>query len=454
MTPLPAENPDATTTDDAVRRFPEGSALSVAAILGAVIVLAALLLGRSLFANSGETVEITADEITATTVSPDNAPEPDIGTDTQDDEEAEPEPSESDVEPDPEVEPDTDGEDVPLAVCPDGVDSLICDAAAYVQQVRGRAFKTFPTVEIMTDTDFDAALLADFGEYEEELAADEVVLSALGLIDPDVSYVQLFRDALEVGVVGFYDPDTGQLVLRGEDLGLYAQNVLVHELTHALDDQWFDLGRDVGDAEAEYGFSAVIEGNASRVDQQWRATLDANEQALLLQEELGALSPADLQRYLALPVILQQLQLSPYQDGGIYIDDLLQAGGEEAVDQALTTPPSSSEEVLHPLTDRERDPEIDIEQPPAAGEVVTEGRLGELLIRLWLGRVAGDGWGGDRFVAWSQNGQNCLTVDIAADSERDLTDISTAAEIWAADQPDRRSVSAIAADLVRISGCQ
>lgn len=437
-----------------MRRFPEGPALSVAAILGAVIVLAALLLGRSLFADSDSTVEITADEITATTVSPDNAPEPDTGTDTQDDVEPEPDEPEAEVEPDAQDDDDADAADVPLAICPDGVDSLICDAAAYVQQVRGRPFKTFPTVEIMTDTDFDAALLADFGEYEKELADDEVVLSALGLLDPGVSYVQLFRDALEVGVVGFYDPDNGQLVLRGEDLGLYAQSVLVHELTHALDDQWFDLGREVGDAEAEYGFSAVIEGNASRVDQQWVAALDANDRALLLQEELSALSPADLQRYLALPVILQQLQISPYQDGGVYIEDLLQAGGEEAVDEALTTPPSSSEEVLHPLTDREQDPEIGVEQPPAAGEVVTEGRIGELLIRLWLGRVAGDGWGGDHFVAWTQDGQNCLTVDIAADTARDLADISSAAEIWAAEQPDRRSVTTATESLVRISGCQ
>ena len=39
------------------------------------------------------------------------------------------------------------------------------------------------------------------------------------------------------GVVGFYDPVTKVLKVRGTDLTPYRREVIAHELTHALDDQ-------------------------------------------------------------------------------------------------------------------------------------------------------------------------------------------------------------------------
>jgi len=80
--------------------------------------------------------------------------------------------------------------------------------------------------------------------------------------------VQEERTLLTAGVVGFYDPETKQLVVRGTDTTPFTRRVLAHELTHALDDQHFDLNRqqlDKADDETGFGFSALVEGNARRV---------------------------------------------------------------------------------------------------------------------------------------------------------------------------------------------
>src|SRR5204862_679931 len=69
-------------------------------------------------------------------------------------------------------------------------------------------------------------------------------------------------------VVGFYDPDTGRLVYqRSGALGLEERFVLAHELTHAIDDQHFDLSRLDGLArscadEASSAALGAVEGSA------------------------------------------------------------------------------------------------------------------------------------------------------------------------------------------------
>lgn len=422
------------------KRFPEGALLVAAALLGAAMVLAALTLGRQ---RLGDGDDLRQGE---SAVSPDEdsslppltrAP---LGTLPQP---TPPPPAEEEVD------------IVPLG-CPEGTQPEICEAARFVQLERNRPFKTFPVVEVMVNDDFDQALLSDFDDYRADIEAGEVALKALGLLDPDVSLAEVYQDSLTAGAVGFYDADTEQLVVRGDQLDLFGEAILVHEFTHALDDQWFDLGRVMGDDEAEYGFSAVIEGNATRVEEAWRAELDPGQQRQLERDELAALSSEDLATYDELPSIVQELDLSPYTDGFIFMRSVAAAGGEEAVDAALVDPPGTSEEILDLGTDRSVDAEVILDPPPAGGQVVDEGRLGELLTRLWLGRLAASGWGGDYYVAWIDgDGRRCIIVDMVSDTEADRDDLRAAAEAWVAEGADRATdtVPVESGSALRVTGC-
>src|SRR5690606_38478238 len=76
-----------------------------------------------------------------------------------------------------------------------------------------------------------------------QVRAAELALKKLGLVPADFSYRPFFVALMKEQVAGAYDPQARQLVLPDwVDIGAQAP-ILVHELTHALQDQHFDLRR-------------------------------------------------------------------------------------------------------------------------------------------------------------------------------------------------------------------
>lgn len=435
----------------------DGILVAVAALLGAVVVLGGLV-GFQLFRSGDADEVVAADGNRSSSQTTEPAEDTEAGGADSDQEDAEPEPledqGEGDLVPGEAAPP---GEPVETVPCPQEYSDVICDAAEFVQQARGRPFKEFPVIELLENDQFDEDLLEGFEESRADLEEDEKLLKALGLIEADLDLFTTFESLLEVGVVGFYDPEDGRLVVRGGDFDLYGQSILVHELVHAFDDQWFDLNRDdFENDDAEYGFLAVVEGNASYVEEQWRLGLNDRDLALLREQELGSIAPEDLDRLLSLPEILLELQSSPYLDGERYVADLIEDGGAELVDERLADPPETSEEVLHPNSRPDLLSTPRLERPDVDGSVLHEDRLGEIIIRLWLGERAATGWGNDVSVTWESGGQTCTTVDIATDSEQDQEELEQAAGQWVQGDEDLRTVETVqgaAGPLVRVTGC-
>jgi hypothetical protein len=440
--------------------------VSVAALAGAVAVLAGLI-GFQRWQNIGDGAQVSTSDAaeaaptttttTTTTTGSSTESAPDAGAGPGSTLASPPDPQpDSEPGPQPDLEAESEQATVETLACPTQYEAVICEAAEFVQQVRQRPFKRFPTVELLDDREFDQALVEDLDQSRPDLERSERLLKSLGLIPLDLNLYDTFEALLESGVVGFYDPESERLVVRGGELDLYGQLILVHELVHAFDDQWFDLDRDEFTDDAEYGFLAVVEGNASRVEQRWRERLTPEQAVELNQQELTALSPSDLSFLLSLPEVILTLQLSPYQDGQIYVERLHQLGGEPAIDEKLLTPPASSEEVLHADTPPDALTVVPVDVPPAVGLLIDDGTIGELLLESWLGPTAAAGWGGDRYVTWDAGTQTCFTVDLAADTATDLEEMDQAARRWAADLPDGRTVETVESGtltLVRVSGC-
>lgn len=106
---------------------------------------------------------------------------------------------------------------------------------------RGAKFTTPPDVEFKDDAEFEKGLLADFDEQREDLEDAQVLYHALGLLPADVDLAETMKSALGLGVVGYYDPETKEMVVRGTEITPYVRTVLAHELTHAFDDQRYNL---------------------------------------------------------------------------------------------------------------------------------------------------------------------------------------------------------------------
>lgn len=340
---------------------------------------------------------------------------------------------------------------------------LVDELQAYVAEARGLEFLRDVEIELADDAAFQARLLEDFEDDADEIAKVEVFYKALGLLEPDADLLEELRGIYSAGVLGFYDPETDELVVRGTALTPYVRQTIVHELVHALDDQHFELDRDDEYDERKdeigSGFSAVVEGNARRIEQEW---LDEQPEAVQEQAKAEEEAFADGIDVDAFPEILLFEIGAPYELGRILVDALVGEGGQRAVDAALQDPPTTTEQVLFPPLYRERHPRVEVPPPPADGELVDDGVVGTLF---WFGLfTTGDtamgaqdafaavqGWGGDWAVTWQAGDAACVRIDAVGDTQEDTDELETALRAWA-----EESVAAeisIVDERVRVDSC-
>lgn len=350
------------------------------------------------------------------------------------------------------------GDDVPASAAE--LEAVVEELSAEVAELRGRPFLAPVAVELLDGEAFTQRLLEDLAEEDaEQLARTGEALVAMGLLEPDTDLEQVLRSFLGEGVLGFYDPETGELVVRGAAVTPALRSTIVHELVHAHDDQHFELHRpevDEADDERALAFAALVEGNALRVQQAWEATLSRGELAELLLEQLAAGAEVDLDDVPA--VVVEQLQM-PYLAGLAMVQALVEEGGEARVDEAFTDPPTTSEQVLHPERLLAGEGAQAVALPPADGEVLDQGAYGELMVRLTLeseldedqAREAAEGWGGDAYVTWADGDATCVRSTFRMDTSRDLRELVAAWEAWAQAHGDAEVGAA--PDAVTVTAC-
>lgn len=225
-----------------------------------------------------------------------------------------------------------------------------------VQRLRSLSFDEEPSPEFLDDARITERLAAEVREeYDEgDAEADQRMLAALGAVPPGLDLIELQTDLLTSQVAGFYDPETGELVVRADasDEGLdpATQSTLAHELEHALADQAFDLPvdvtEDVSDSDAALAALSVVEGDATLTQQQFTLVGMTVAEQLGLNTDPGALAAqrqlADVPHYLA-----QSLQF-PYLAGLRFTCARYLHGGWDAVDAVYDALPTTSAEIVDP----------------------------------------------------------------------------------------------------------
>jgi hypothetical protein len=193
------------------------------------------------------------------------------------------------------------------------------------------------------------------------------------------------------------------------------ESLLTHELTHALQDQHFDLlklltAKPYSFDRAEAAF-AVVEGDAMNVQ---RRTERGAAWSRVTPEDAARIEDARFASYRSefgalFPPLLTETFIFRYRDGARLVETARRRGGERAVDELFARPPASSEQVLHPekyfANEAPREINFDEEGFASVGwNVATSTPLGELgargLLLKSLSRTdaerAASGWGGDR----------------------------------------------------------
>jgi len=221
-----------------------------------------------------------------------------------------------------------------------------------------------------------------------------------------------------------------------------------HEMTHALEDQRYDLdgriAKLIDDDDASFALSALIEGSATKA----AATYVANGIAAktFSQDQLAAMSAGvESERLDAMPAVMRRQLLGPYVLGVTFL-----ARGN--VDAAWARPPRSSEQILHP--DKYWNPKLRDEPKPvsipdsarAFGEGwkrAGSGVLGELTLGSLVGaatpaaadlatgsvawtNAAASGWGGDRFELWTNGVASIVLLATVWDTPKDASEFAAA----------------------------
>jgi hypothetical protein len=325
-------------------------------------------------------------------------------------------------------------------------EAVVDEIEHFVEDERGLSFQRPPIVQLADDQEFEDALLADFDEDADALALAGRTLEAIGLLEPGTDLVATYRTLLGAGVVGFYDPETERLLVRGTSTSPYVRTVIAHELTHALDDQHFDLSRpdlDESHDEQGVGFSALVEGDAVHVEDAYRATFTPAEEEAAAQEELALGTDP---RLFDVPLPLIEALQMPYTAGPDLVSAILGAGGQPRLDTSFAVPPITSEQMLDPDAYLEGEGPVALPTPTPDGPETDHGVLGALGIAQLLGKgpllnpgpldPAVVGWGGDQYVTWiGPEGQACLRAAIVGDTPEDTAELLDALQRWTTTTP-------------------
>ena len=278
------------------------------------------------------------------------------------------------------------------------------------------------------------------GELEQVEAVDQ----HLGLLGTDQHLAAIMSRLYEQQIAGFYDPRSktftvskdapggGIMVqLLGWFTGHYpvAELLIGHELTHALQDQYFGIPvapEPLLDSHSDRLLAqrAVFEGDATLAGFAHILGGHLDGSALdLIMDALAGL-PAQLARDLPdVPLLLRTPLAFQYDEGTHFAARAFQRGGWPEIDRAHRDPPTSTEQVLHPERYFDQRDVPLLVRLAAFGRLeatgwtpILEDTIGELGIRVLLSRVgpapaasAADGWNGDRLRAY-QRDQQILSV--------------------------------------------
>jgi len=286
------------------------------------------------------------------------------------------------------------------------------------------------------------------GEMENEGKA----LEALGFLPAGTEYKQFMLDLFEEQIGGVYDPKENIFYLAKWIAPHMQETIIAHELTHALQDQHFNLDefteRIEGNSDAVLARASVIEGEATLVMMMYsleamgmeaemeEIELDGNMMSLMM-----SLSSTQFPSLAEAPEVIRQTLMFPYVEGMNFVVFGKGLGGFGRIDKIYEDLPRSTEQILHPQKYYlDRDPPAVVSLPGASGlagegwDMIYEETLGEFMTRHLLGElddqeeqnIAAAGWDGDHVWVFEKDGQLAWVQLSVWDSQKDAVEFAGA----------------------------
>lgn len=337
-------------------------------------------------------------------------------------------------------------------------------------ELRARAAELLPDVErlsglparealrlgVRSRADLEAFLEA---ELEEQFAGERMrnvvrAYARFGLVPDTLDLEPLLSRLLLEQVAGFYDPASDTLFVVEGISDELVDGVLVHEMVHALQDQYVDLDSLV-EATRQHNdrgmaVQAAIEGHATFVMYEWMlgqmtgGSVDLSRMPRLsesLDSEALASAGVEMPELQQAPAVIREQLLFPYVSGLDFIQ-VRWAGSDGRVPPLGDALPVTTEQILHPerwgASEVVPPAPLDFAGAASGGwsEVYGDG-LGEVDTRILLREFLADrdradaaaaGWDGDVYRLLEGPGGEALVWVSRWDSESEAAEFSKAVE--------------------------
>jgi hypothetical protein len=287
-------------------------------------------------------------------------------------------------------------------------------AVPRIEKASGLAFKSPPTLELRSRDEVRDFLLRRFAEDmpTEQLRGSEMAFKAFGLIPDTLDLRAFLLELLSEQILGYYDPVAKALyVVRDapEDL---AGITVVHELVHALQDQYLNLDsiqKSRMDSDRQAATQAVLEGQATWI--QIQVMLGGADLATQLPggwdqvRQMIRENQAGMPKFSNAPMAIQESLIFPYLSGAEFVRRF---AARRDPRNPLTALPVSTEQILNEAAFFDDPPDLptEVSLPGRVRAGDFEETMGEFGTRLFLfqhGRDhttaihAAHGWDGDRY---------------------------------------------------------
>jgi hypothetical protein len=292
---------------------------------------------------------------------------------------------------------------------------------------------------------------------EEQLQSEGRVMQKLGLIPTSMDYKDFTLKLLTEQVGGYYDPEKKTFFIAAWLPIEQQKPVMVHELTHALQDQYFDIGRfqkedrQSHNDDRSLARQAVFEGDAMAVmldymlEPAGRNFTQLPNLVTVMRQQFSSME-SQFDVFKQAPMFLKEELLFPYGYGAAFLQKLRSTQPWDAVNKLYLDFPASTEQIIHPEKYLEpRDQPRDVElQDPSPGlspgwKSTYHNVLGEFTLYLMLkafipeetAKTAAAGWGGDQvMLLQNSNGDSAVFVSSVWDTVADAGQFYAAMDTW------------------------
>ena len=270
--------------------------------------------------------------------------------------------------------------------------------------------------------------------YGEERSAE-----AFGLIPKGFDLDHFMIDLLTEQIAGLYDPKAREFYVA-DWIPLDDQRmVMAHELTHALQDQHFQIETWVKAArpndDAEMAREAVLEGSAmaAMIDYLLKGTGRSVEDLPPFDPSVFAGDLSKTPKLQEAPQFLKDALIFPYFGGLTFSAAILRASQWSGVSALFAKPPLSTQQIMHPALYKSGKVPVSVAIPSfekllgSDWAKIDENVMGEFgwkeILKQFLGeeRAAplAAAWDGDRYVLYEQgkNKRLILVARLQLDSE-------------------------------------